>query len=107
MKKIITLIFLFIIFVNTQAKAEIIPNKIYAVSSQKIEKENIKEGDNITFISLKDCKIIDDMMTKYSYYDHSMADETPLQEFTIDEIEQDIDNLIAWLTDVTSRQNEK
>lgn len=58
-------------------------------------------------ITQNDCKIIDDMMTKYSYYDHSMADETPLQEFTIDEIEQDIDNLIAWLTDVTSRQNEK
>ena len=61
MKKIITIIFLFILFMNMQAKAEIIPNKIYAVSPQKIEKENIKEGDNITFISLKDCKIIEDL----------------------------------------------
>jgi len=55
-------------------------------------------------ITQNDCKIIDDMMTKYSYYDHSMADETPLQEFTLEEIEQDIDELITWLTDVNSRQ---
>ena len=58
-------------------------------------------------ITQNDCKIIDDMMTKYSYYDHSMADETPLQEFTLEEIEQDVDNLITWLTDINSRQNAK
>ena len=58
-------------------------------------------------ITQNDCKIIDDMMTKYSYYDHSMADETPLQEFTLEEIEQDVDELITWLTDINSRQNAK
>lgn len=47
------------------------------------------------------------MMTKYSYYDHSMADETPLQEFSLEEIERDVDKLITWLTEVNSRQNVK
>lgn len=61
MKKIIALLFLFIIFINTQANAEIIPNKIYAISTQKVEKEEIKTGDKLTFISLKECKIIDDI----------------------------------------------
>ena len=58
-------------------------------------------------ITQSDCKIIDDMMTKYSYYDHSMADETPLQEFSLEEIERDVDKLITWLTEVNSRQNVK
>ena len=58
-------------------------------------------------ITRDDCKIIDDMMTKYSYYDHSMSDEAPLQEFTLEEIEQDVDNLITWLTDINARRNKK
>lgn len=58
-------------------------------------------------ITQSDCKIIDNMMTKHSYYDHSMADETPLQEFALEEIERDVDKLITWLTDVNSRQNVK
>lgn len=58
-------------------------------------------------ITQDDCKIIDDMMTKYSYYDHSMSDEAPLQEFTLEEIEQDVDSFIAWLENVGSRQKEK
>ena len=58
-------------------------------------------------ITQDDCKIIDDMMTKYSYYDHSMSDEAPLQEFTLEEIEQDIERLIEWLTDINKRRNKK
>lgn len=61
MKKIIASLFIIFLFTITQANAEIIPNKIYAISSQTINKENIKEGDTITFISLKPCKIIDDI----------------------------------------------
>lgn len=56
-------------------------------------------------ITQDDCKIIDDMMTKYSYYDHSMSDDAPLQEFTLEEIEQDVDLLVAWLTDINKRRN--
>ena len=58
----------------------------------------------LSHITEADCNLIDEMMTKYSYYDHSMADETPLQEFSVEEIENDLDRLIAWLDDVKKRQ---
>ena len=61
MEKIITLLFILFLSTITQVNAEIIPNKIYAISSKTINKETIKEGDIITFISLKHCKIIDDI----------------------------------------------
>ena len=36
-------------------------------------------------------------MTKYSYYDHSMSDETPLVEFSIEDIESDATRLRDWI----------
>ena len=64
MKKLLSLFIFFILFCINQTNAEIIPNKIYAISSQTINKENIKVDDTITFISLKDCKIIDELEIK-------------------------------------------
>lgn len=55
-------------------------------------------------ITEDDCQIIDDMMTKYSYYDHSMSEELPLQEFTLEEVEEDLDRLIKWIEEVKKRQ---
>ena len=60
--------------------------------------------DWLAQISENDCNIVDEMMTKYSSYDHSMSDETPLQEFTIEELEADLDKIITWLDDVKARQ---
>ena len=54
-------------------------------------------------ITEEDCGIIDEMMTKYSNYEHSMSDETPLQEFTLEEIENDVSRLIDWLTEFKNR----
>lgn len=58
----------------------------------------------LSHITEADCNLIDEMMTKYSYYDHSMSDETPLQEFTVEEIEDDLNRLISWIDDVKKRQ---
>ncbi len=60
----------------------------------------------LSAINEDDCKIIDEMMTKYSYYDHSMSDELPLQEFTLEEIENDLSALIEWLEEIKKRQKE-
>lgn len=54
-------------------------------------------------ISYEDCKIVDDMMTKYSHYDHSMSEDTPLLEFSVEEIEADVDAFIQWISNVKSR----
>ena len=48
-------------------------------------------------ISSDDCNLIDEMMTKYSYYDHSMSDETPLSEFSIEDIEEDALRVRNWI----------
>ncbi|SEW21276.1 RecF/RecN/SMC N terminal domain-containing protein [Ruminococcaceae bacterium KH2T8] len=58
-------------------------------------------------INPNDCSFVEHMMTKYSYYDHAMADETPLQEFTLDEIERDIDSIVTWLDEIKKRQGSK
>ena len=55
-------------------------------------------------ISSEDCDLIDEMMTKYSYYDHSMSDETPLVEFSIENIESDARRLRDW---ISQKQNQK
>lgn len=54
--------------------------------------------DVLADISPEDCEIIDDMMTKYSYYDHSMGDDTPLINFTVEEIEQDLEKFAQWIS---------
>ncbi|MBQ8540820.1 MAG: hypothetical protein IJ435_05015 [Clostridia bacterium] len=47
-------------------------------------------------ITNEDCEIVDEMMTKYSAYDHSMSDETPLIDFSVEEIEKDITAFLVW-----------
>jgi len=53
--------------------------------------------DKLANITEDDCKLIDRLMTRYSYYDHSMSDETPLIEIGIDELEKDLLELKAWI----------
>lgn len=47
-------------------------------------------------ITKEDCDIVDDMMTKYSAYNHSMSSETPLIEFDVSEIEGDMNKFSQW-----------
>ena len=62
--------------------------------------------DPLTDISTEDCKIINDMMTRYSYYDHSMEDDTPLIDFTVEEIEHDLEKFDQWIS-VKKKANNK
>ena len=43
------------------------------------------------------------MMTKYAYYDHPQPNDSPLQEFSIEDIEKDMGNFIDWLTKLKKR----
>lgn len=72
-------------------------------------RKDVQTNNRIKWLSAiteEDCKIIDEMMTKYSYYDHSMSDEMPLQEFSLTEIEEDLDKFIDWLEGIKKRQKE-
>lgn len=42
-------------------------------------------------------------MTRYSCYEHSQPTETPIEIPEPVEIEKDVDNLLAWLTELNSR----
>lgn len=48
---------------------------------------------NLYKIDQEDCKSLDELMSKYSYNEHSQPAEKPARIFTIDEISVDIDTL--------------
>lgn len=53
--------------------------------------------DKLVNISQEDCQMFDRFMTKYSYYDHSMSDETPLVEISKEELQEDLMELQDWI----------
>ena len=50
----------------------------------------------LPLISHEDCQLIDDMMTKYSCYEHSQSSEVPVFIPEADELRADIESLKAW-----------
>ena len=58
---------------------------------------------NLSKISETDCKYFDDLMTKYSRYEHSQSLEAPVALPEPDEFETDFNELIQWQTDFKNR----
>jgi wobble nucleotide-excising tRNase len=54
-------------------------------------------------ITETDCKFIDDYMTKYSRYEHSQPDETPLPLPRPDEIEADLNAIKGFIDNIHGR----
>ena len=54
-------------------------------------------------VSQEDCKMIDSMMSKYSFMEHSQPAETPSEYFEIEEIEKDVRAFSDWLNAFKSR----
>ena len=48
-------------------------------------------------IESNDCEMIDIMMTKYSFNEHSQPDDSPLIEMDLDETITDIQRFVAWI----------
>ncbi len=78
---------------------------LFSVVSRYRQSIQTQQISWLSHITEDDCVLIEEMMTKYSHYDHSMSDETPLQEFSIEEIENDLDKLITWIDEIKKRQN--
>lgn len=57
----------------------------------------------IAKVITEDCDLIDALMTKYSVYEHSQADELPLVPVELDEFEKDVLELIAWMNEFKTR----
>lgn len=56
-----------------------------------------KKIEALSKITIEDCKIIDEMMTKYSAFEHSQSDESPVETPDPDDIESDINRVLNWL----------
>lgn len=54
-------------------------------------------------ISPEDCALIDDLMTRYSVFEHSQPDELPAKRPDISEIEADVAKLSDWFTEFSAR----
>jgi len=54
-------------------------------------------------ITAEDCKFFNDLMTKYSRYEHSQPDEAPVAPPTPDELKTDMEALQDWRTDFIAR----
>lgn len=52
-----------------------------------------------------DCKFVDDIMTKYSSYEHSQPDEAPVSLPKPDEIEKDLKNISEFIKKIKERNN--
>lgn len=59
--------------------------------------------EKLAKIKKEDCDLINDFMTRYSCYEHSQPSETPIEIPQPTEIEEDVDNLLKWLTEFNSR----
>ncbi len=61
----------------------------------------------LTAIEENDCRIVDAMMTKYSFIEHSQPSDTLPLQFSVDEIETDINAFISWIVEYNKKQNVK
>ena len=58
---------------------------------------------NVAKVTQDDCKYIDELMTKYSRYEHSQPIEAPIQNPELDEIEADLNGLKEWRDEFIER----
>lgn len=54
-------------------------------------------------ITSEDCKLFDDLMTKYSRYEHSQPNEAPVAPPSPDELKTDMETLRNWRTEFVAR----
>jgi energy-coupling factor transporter ATP-binding protein EcfA2 len=57
-------------------------------------------------ITEADCRFFDDMMTKYSRYEHSQPGETPVTLPLPDELQQDMETLKRWRNEFLKRETQ-
>ena len=58
---------------------------------------------NLAKITPSDCALIEQLMTKYSSYEHSQSSEAPVDLPGPDELKTDIELLLAWHNEFTKR----
>lgn len=57
-------------------------------------------------ISKEDCKIIDSMMTKYSFAEHSQPEDSAAININLDDTLTDIDKFVKWIKEYNNKIND-
>lgn len=61
---------------------------------RSVQTQQIK---SLAKITVDDCSTIEEMMTKYSRFEHSQSDELPGTLPSVDELSADLDVVITWI----------
>jgi hypothetical protein len=62
-----------------------------------------KQIKTLAKINIGDCTLIDEMMTKYSRFEHSQSDEMAGALPDVDELHDDLNKVIAWIDNFEGR----
>jgi len=81
--------------IEVELLADVVQRYRRAVHTTKIDK--------LVKINRNDCNFFDEMMTKYSRYEHSQSDEAPVALPEPDELDKDLNNLKKWYDNFTIR----
>ncbi|MCJ7773610.1 MAG: AAA family ATPase, partial [Desulfobacterales bacterium] len=81
--------------IEVELLADVVQRHRRAVHTTKIDK--------LVKINRNDCNFFDEMMTKYSRYEHSQSDEAPVALPEPDELDKDLNNLKKWYDNFTMR----
>jgi hypothetical protein len=60
--------------------------------------------DKLADITREDCAFLDEMMTKYSRYEHAQSSEAPVSLPLPDELEADVGRLKTWRDELERRR---
>ena len=60
--------------------------------------------EHLAKITPEDCKFVDDLMTFYSRYEHSQPEETPVELPGPDELEKDLNSIVAFIETLQKRR---
>jgi hypothetical protein len=84
----------------------LIENDLLADVIQRFRRQihTMNKLDKIAKVTAEDCRFLDSMMTKYSYYEHSQPLETPVAIPCPDELHDDLTELIRWQTNFSKRE---
>ncbi len=65
-----------------------------------IHPNNVKK---LYLINEDDCKLLDDNMTKYSYFEHSQPDDVPAPSICFEDLKKDCEIFKTWIKDFNKR----
>lgn len=81
---------------------KVLMNGVVARFRRSVETKN-KIGA-LAKINSDDCSFVEDLMTRYSVFEHSQSNELPAETPDYDQLKEDIDKFATWVGEFTNRK---